>query len=145
MVYKCCVPECSSNYDSTTEKVSVFSFPTDEVMKRRWINSLRRETTFVPSKHSRVSIFWNSITISTNFGNLIFIFHRCTLKVFVKVFPIVENRNFWKLFNIIYFYSIGKISVQTTSWVAQSNNVSILKTAEVLSWYCNLILAFLLS
>jgi hypothetical protein len=55
MPSKCCVPNCSSNYNSTNTYVTVFSFPKDEEMKKRWIKCIHRES-FIPTKYSVVCI-----------------------------------------------------------------------------------------
>jgi hypothetical protein len=53
MPRKCCVPECKSNYDGQQEKVSAFSFPSDELRKKLWLSKIPRAD-FVPTKHSVV-------------------------------------------------------------------------------------------
>lgn len=40
MPRKCSVGFCKSNYDSTMEKIRVYSFPTDEEEKQKWLNVL---------------------------------------------------------------------------------------------------------
>jgi hypothetical protein len=55
MPSKCCVPNCSSNYNSTNTYLTVFSFPKDEEMKKRWIKCIHRES-FNPTKYSVVCI-----------------------------------------------------------------------------------------
>ncbi|CAL1262401.1 unnamed protein product [Larinioides sclopetarius] len=64
----CCVPNCRNNYKNTTN-ISVFKFPTEEEIKRKWTSAIRRKD-FVPTKHSRVCIkhftandIVNSVTI----------------------------------------------------------------------------------
>lgn len=42
MLYKCCVPQCRGNYDST-RKVRVFRFPHDEELCRKWVRAVPRE------------------------------------------------------------------------------------------------------
>ena len=39
MVNKCCVPNCTSNYDSKKEAsfVACFTFPSKEELKKKWI------------------------------------------------------------------------------------------------------------
>lgn len=54
MPFMCCVPRCKGNY-ADGPKVSVFSFPTDEPTKRKWINAIKRED-FIPTKASKVSL-----------------------------------------------------------------------------------------
>ncbi|CAL1290210.1 unnamed protein product [Larinioides sclopetarius] len=63
-----CVPNCRSNYKNTPS-ISVFKFPTEEEIKRKWTPAIRRKD-FVPTKHSRVCIkhftandIVNSVTI----------------------------------------------------------------------------------
>ena len=42
--YKCCVAACKSGYDSQEEKsVSMFCFPHDPNMRRKWLTSLHRD------------------------------------------------------------------------------------------------------
>lgn len=41
MPYKCSVKGCRSNYDSTNEKVSVFQFPTDENLRKKWLEMVQ--------------------------------------------------------------------------------------------------------
>ncbi|XP_065206860.1 THAP domain-containing protein 5-like [Planococcus citri] len=53
MPMKCSAPLCRGNY-STGEKVSVFKFPANDDLRKKWIAALKREKTFVPSKCSRV-------------------------------------------------------------------------------------------
>jgi hypothetical protein len=53
MVNKCCVPHCRGNY-AGGEKVSVFRFPEDKELKKKWIRSIPREN-FIPTAYSRVS------------------------------------------------------------------------------------------
>lgn len=53
---KCCMPNCSSNYDNTKNAyVSVFAFPKDDETRQKWIKCVHRES-FVPTKHSVVCI-----------------------------------------------------------------------------------------
>ncbi|XP_039276032.1 THAP domain-containing protein 2 [Nilaparvata lugens] len=52
MGFCCCVPNCRGNYQKTS-KVSVFSFPKDETLKRKWIQAIRRKN-FNPTKSSKV-------------------------------------------------------------------------------------------
>ncbi|KAH7986441.1 hypothetical protein HPB51_026667 [Rhipicephalus microplus] len=52
MPYKCCVPQCRGNYDST-RKVRVFRFPHDEELCRKWVRAVPREN-FSPTQYSRV-------------------------------------------------------------------------------------------
>jgi hypothetical protein len=46
MPNKCCVPECTRNYDAASdrphEKVSVFHFPTDVALRDKWYKSIPR-------------------------------------------------------------------------------------------------------
>ncbi|XP_035232276.1 THAP domain-containing protein 2-like [Stegodyphus dumicola] len=55
MPRKCSVPKCRSNYDSTTEHVSTFKFPSDPVLSQKWIKNINRKD-FVAGKHSSVCI-----------------------------------------------------------------------------------------
>ena len=50
----CCAPNCKGNYHNGP-KVHVFGFPSDENLKRKWINAIRREN-FIPSGTSKVRI-----------------------------------------------------------------------------------------
>ncbi|XP_042904288.1 uncharacterized protein [Parasteatoda tepidariorum] len=52
MPYSCVVQKCKGNYKNGP-KVSVFRFPKSEEMKRKWINSIKRDSYQVNS-HSRV-------------------------------------------------------------------------------------------
>ncbi|XP_046399988.1 THAP domain-containing protein 2-like [Ischnura elegans] len=54
MVNKCCVPHCRGNYVGG-EKVSVFRFPDDELLKMKWTRSIHRSN-FTPTTYSRVCI-----------------------------------------------------------------------------------------
>lgn len=38
----CVVPGCKSNYASTSEAISTFSFPKDHQIKQKWINAIHR-------------------------------------------------------------------------------------------------------
>ena len=40
MPNNCCVFGCNSNYATTKERVSVFSFPKDEILKLQWIRKI---------------------------------------------------------------------------------------------------------
>ncbi|KAJ2953599.1 hypothetical protein O0L34_g1205 [Tuta absoluta] len=51
MVYKCIVPRCNGNYNREN-KVSVFSFPKDENLRRLWISAIPRD--FIPTVNSKV-------------------------------------------------------------------------------------------
>ena len=54
MPYMCCVPNCKGNYHNGP-KVHVFGFPSDEDLKRKWINAIQWEN-FIPSETSKVRI-----------------------------------------------------------------------------------------
>ncbi|XP_035223029.1 THAP domain-containing protein 6-like [Stegodyphus dumicola] len=49
---RCCVPLCKGNYP-TGPKVSVFSFPKNEDLKREWLSAIQRKD-FSPKKSSKV-------------------------------------------------------------------------------------------
>ncbi|KAK9884997.1 hypothetical protein WA026_009226 [Henosepilachna vigintioctopunctata] len=53
----CCVPGCKSNYSSTLKaggkSVSAFFFPKDEILRSKWVKSIRRHN-WVPTKFSAV-------------------------------------------------------------------------------------------
>ncbi|XP_046391479.1 THAP domain-containing protein 5-like [Ischnura elegans] len=51
MVNKCCVLHCRGNY-AGGEKVSVFRFPEDDELKKKWIRRIPREN-FIPTAYSR--------------------------------------------------------------------------------------------
>ena len=51
---KCCVPLCNGNYKGGP-KVSVFGFPQEQELKKKWINSIKRKD-FVPNTRSKVSL-----------------------------------------------------------------------------------------
>ncbi|CAG9773624.1 unnamed protein product [Ceutorhynchus assimilis] len=53
MPRKCCVLGCRSNYDGTSEKVSVFQFPIDKDLKDKWLEAINRKD-YVPSKYAGV-------------------------------------------------------------------------------------------
>ncbi|XP_047112066.1 THAP domain-containing protein 5-like [Schistocerca piceifrons] len=50
MPRRCCMPNCSGNYDNGP-KVSVFYFPSDENLRRKWLSAVHRQD-WTPSKHS---------------------------------------------------------------------------------------------
>ena len=52
---KCCVPKCNSNYDSTVEYVTVFSFPKEKDRIDLWLRKIPRENLTV-TKHTRICI-----------------------------------------------------------------------------------------
>ena len=54
----CCVPYCKSGLRASKErkKFSLHSFPSDGVLKERWLRAISRYN-FIPSKHSRVCSF----------------------------------------------------------------------------------------
>ncbi|XP_068085668.1 THAP domain-containing protein 5 isoform X2 [Anabrus simplex] len=52
MPQKCSVPNCKGNY-RTGPKVSVFSFPTDDSERAKWLRAIRRDD-FVPSQNAKV-------------------------------------------------------------------------------------------
>ena len=54
MPYRCCVPRCNGNYSSSS-KVTVFGFPKEEEMKKKWLNAIKRKD-FEPSPSSKVSV-----------------------------------------------------------------------------------------
>ena len=57
MPNKCCVVGCNSNYATTKERVSVFSFPKDGILKLQWIRKIPNQNlnvtkySFVCEKH----------------------------------------------------------------------------------------------
>lgn len=58
MVYKCCVPKCKEKYDANN-KVHVFKFPKNEILKQMWIASINKWENFIPSKNSAVLLSWS--------------------------------------------------------------------------------------
>lgn len=58
MPNKCCVPACSSNY-KTGKKVQVFSFPKDEVLRKKWLSAIPRKD-FFPTENNKVRANWMS-------------------------------------------------------------------------------------
>lgn len=42
MPFKCCVPKCSGNYKNGP-KVSTFSYPKDEELRKKWLKAICRE------------------------------------------------------------------------------------------------------
>lgn len=61
MGFRCCVPNCRGNYDNGP-RVSVFSFPKDEDLRRKWTRAIHRKN-FHPSQSSKVSIVESNILI----------------------------------------------------------------------------------
>ena len=57
MVNKCCVPNCTSNYDSKKEAglVICFIFPSKEELKKKWIRKIPRGNLII-SKHTVVCV-----------------------------------------------------------------------------------------
>ena len=57
MVNKCCVPNCTSNYDSKKEAgfVTCFTFPSKEELKKRWKKKISCENLII-SKHTVVCV-----------------------------------------------------------------------------------------
>nr|CAH7765638.1 unnamed protein product [Callosobruchus chinensis] len=53
MVNKCCVPNCTGNYNSSGGKVQIFKFPKDQDLREKWLHAIRRES-FQISEHSGV-------------------------------------------------------------------------------------------
>lgn len=43
MPKKCCVPGCTSNYNSTSEFISVFKFPSEDIEREKWIRNIPRK------------------------------------------------------------------------------------------------------
>ena len=62
MPYRCCVPNCKGNY-KTGPQVSVFSFPAESEIKRKWIHAIKRKD-FTPSQTSKVSWLLGCETIN---------------------------------------------------------------------------------
>ncbi|XP_046987114.1 uncharacterized protein LOC124575171 [Schistocerca americana] len=50
MPRRCCMPNCRGNYDNGP-KVSVFYFPSDDNLRRKWLSAVHRQD-WTPSKHS---------------------------------------------------------------------------------------------
>nr|CAI5838230.1 unnamed protein product [Callosobruchus analis] len=50
MSFRCCVPGCNGNY-SAAEKVHVFSFPSEEVLRKKWASAIHRDN-FIATKNS---------------------------------------------------------------------------------------------
>ncbi|XP_046402892.1 uncharacterized protein LOC124168671 [Ischnura elegans] len=77
MVNNCCVPHYRRNYVGG-EKVSVFRFPDDELLKMKWTRSIHR-TNFTPTTYSRVCIkhfmsedvLWETSMFDESTGKLI--------------------------------------------------------------------------
>ena len=46
MPNKCCVFGCNSNYATTEERVSVFSFSKDKILKLQWIRKIPNQNVF---------------------------------------------------------------------------------------------------
>nr|CAI5861742.1 unnamed protein product [Callosobruchus analis] len=66
MPFRFCVPGCNGNY-SAAEVVHIFSFPSEEVLRKRWASAIHRDN-FIATKNSRIcerhfaqeSILWIS-------------------------------------------------------------------------------------
>nr|CAI5852513.1 unnamed protein product [Callosobruchus analis] len=66
MPFRYCVPVCNDNY-SAAEKVHVFSFRSEAVLRKKWASAIHRDN-FIGTKNSRVcerhfaqeSILWIS-------------------------------------------------------------------------------------
>ena len=56
MPFICCVPQCKGNYRNGP-KVTVFGFPKDPELKKKWIYAVKRKD-FIPSMTSKVSRFY---------------------------------------------------------------------------------------
>nr|CAI5853459.1 unnamed protein product [Callosobruchus analis] len=52
MPFRCYVPACNGNY-SPAEKVHVFSFPSEEVLRKKSASAIHRDN-FIATKNSRV-------------------------------------------------------------------------------------------
>ena len=52
MPRKCCVTRCSSNYDSTKEKITTYRLPKDPEERQRWIKAIPRDN--IPDKSDTV-------------------------------------------------------------------------------------------
>ena len=57
MGYKCCVPGCTSNYNSAGKegKCSTFGFPQDPVLRQKWLHHIPRDFVNI-TKNTRVCI-----------------------------------------------------------------------------------------
>lgn len=65
MPYKCSVKGCRSNYDSTSEKVSVFQFPADNEQKVEWLQNIELNSKLTNSSRVCIKHFeLNDIEIS---------------------------------------------------------------------------------
>lgn len=49
----CVAPGCKSNYDSTFEVISTFSFPKEKNLRQKWINAIHRAD-WQPTSYSSV-------------------------------------------------------------------------------------------
>ena len=57
MVYKCCVPQCSSGYEKNSDeekKVSMHKFPNDATLSQKWIRRICREKSFKVTQYTRI-------------------------------------------------------------------------------------------
>ena len=70
MPRKCCVPECRSNYESTSHEgyVSTFRFPEEIELRKKWLRQIHREDNFQPNNNTVVCIkhFHESFIIREN-------------------------------------------------------------------------------
>ena len=53
MVYTCCIPGCTSGYRSnkSSEKVSLFRFPKDKLLQKKWISAIPRKDWNLTNAH----------------------------------------------------------------------------------------------
>ncbi|XP_058463894.1 zinc finger protein 572-like [Malaya genurostris] len=60
MVRKCCVPDCTSNYDAALRNgqnpISTFKFPDDPELRKRWIHAVKKDDSWNPGRTASVCI-----------------------------------------------------------------------------------------
>jgi len=50
----CCVVGCQTGYKSNDEKVSIFPFPKNEEMQKKWIKAIPIRKDFIVSKNAAI-------------------------------------------------------------------------------------------
>ncbi|KAG5667539.1 hypothetical protein PVAND_015518 [Polypedilum vanderplanki] len=71
MPYKCSIKDCRSNFDSTSEKVTVFNFPKDEKLLNKWLENIQLKSSII-TKSSRICIkHFTPEDIDNNFRNIL--------------------------------------------------------------------------
>lgn len=72
MVNKCCVPKCTSNYDSQTEKVSIYKLPKDKTKQQEWIRVIPRVNMPITKYTSVCARHWPpDVKLVSRYGKLV--------------------------------------------------------------------------